>query len=126
MISARYTRGRRIRITGLVAIACILLPVPARAESAVSLERSRFVPPQVSVPAGETVVWTNNDSVGHTVTADDGSFDSHPNCGSIGGACMIPAETFRFTFSQPGTVAYYCRVHGSAGGKGMAGSVTVT
>ena len=118
--------GRATWLTGLVATASFLLPTPARAETAVALQRSRFEPAQVSVPAGETVVWTNNDSVGHTVTADDGSFDSHPSCGSIGGACMTKGQTFQFTFSQPGTVAYHCRIHGGPGGKGMAGTVTVT
>lgn len=118
--------GRTTWLTGLIATASLLIPVPARADTAVTLERSRFVPAQVSVPAGETVVWTNNDSVGHTVTADDGSFDSHPACGSIGGKCMLKGETFQFTFSQPGTVAYHCRVHGGPGGRGMAGTVTVS
>ncbi len=118
--------GRRIWLPGLVAIACFLLPTPARAETAVALERSRFVPPQLTIPAGETVVWTNNDSTGHSVTADNGSFDSHPSCGSIGGACMTRGGTFQFTFSRPGTVAYHCRVHGGPGGRGMAGTVTVS
>jgi plastocyanin len=118
--------GRATWLAGLVATASLLLPVPARADTAVTLQGSRFVPPVVSIPAGETVVWTNNDSAGHSVTADNGSFDSHPTCGSIGGGCMTKGGTFRFTFSQPGTVAYYCRVHGAPGGKGMAGSVTVS
>jgi plastocyanin len=117
---------RRIWLASLVATASFLLPTPARAETAVAMQKSRFEPAQVSVPAGETVVWTNNDSVGHTVTADDGSFDSNPTCGSVGGACMTKGQTFQFTFSQPGKVAYYCRVHGGPGGRGMSGAVTVT
>jgi plastocyanin len=113
-------------LAGLAATASLLLPVPAQASTAVAMQRSRYEPPQVSIPAGETVVWTNNDSVGHTVTADDGSFDSNPNCGSIGGTCMMKGETFQMTFSTPGTFPYYCRAHGGVGGRGMAGTVTVT
>ena len=116
----------RIGLAGLVALGLSLVPVPARAETAVALTGSRFDPAQVSIPGGETVVWTNNDTARHTVTADDGSFDSHPSCGSLGGACMLRGESFRFTFQQPGTYPYHCRVHGSEGGGGMAGTVTVT
>jgi plastocyanin len=39
---------------------------------------------------------------------------------------MTRGQTFSFTFSRPGTFPYHCRVHGAAGGQGMAGSVTVT
>ena len=115
-----------LRIACLVAATGLLLPVPARAETGVTLTGSRFEPAQVSIPAGETVVWTNNDTAGHSVTADNGAFDSHPACGSLGGACMVKGGTFSFKFTQPGTFAYHCRSHGAAGGQGMAGSVTVT
>ncbi|MGH9039033.1 MAG: cupredoxin domain-containing protein [Acidimicrobiia bacterium] len=118
--------GRRAWLPALVVLGSLLLPAPARAETGVAARGSRFEPAQVTVPAGETVVWTNNDSAGHTVTADNGSFDSHPACGGIGGACMTRGETFSHTFSTPGTVAYYCKLHGNPGGKGMAGTVTVT
>ncbi|MGH8972140.1 MAG: plastocyanin/azurin family copper-binding protein [Acidimicrobiia bacterium] len=118
--------GRAAWLAGLAATTALLLPLPARAATAVALERSRFEPARVSVPAGETVVWTNNDSVGHTVTADDGSFDSHPSCGSIGGTCMTRGQTFQTTFSKPGTFPYHCRVHGGPGGRGMAGTIAVT
>ena len=117
---------RGTSLAGLVAVASFLLPTPAWAETAVALQGSRYEPPQVNVAAGETVVWTNNDTTRHSVTADDGSFDSHPACGSLGGACMLKGETFKTTFSKPGTVAYYCRVHGGPGGKGMSGSVVVS
>ena len=113
-------------LAGLVAIASFLVPVPASAETAVSMAGNRYEPAQLSIPAGETVVWTNNDSAGHSVTADDGSFDSHPACGSLGGACMMKGQTFSMTFPTPGTYPYYCRAHGSPGGQGMAGTITVS
>src|SRR5918999_6552963 len=40
----------------------------------VSMEGIAFQPAEVTVSAGDTVTWTNNDSVGHDVTAD--SFSS--------------------------------------------------
>ncbi|MGH9003009.1 MAG: hypothetical protein ACRDYV_07755, partial [Acidimicrobiia bacterium] len=53
--------------------------VPARAEdAAVTLKNTKFVPGTVTVAVGESVVWTNEDDVEHTVTFEDG--DLHPDC----------------------------------------------
>ncbi len=111
---------------GLMAAAALLLPVPAQASTSVAISGSRYDPAQVSIPAGETVVWTNNDSAGHSVTADDGSFDSNPSCGSLAGTCMAKGQTYQMSFPIAGTYPYYCRVHGGPGGRGMAGTITVT
>jgi plastocyanin len=57
---------------------------------------------QIEVSAGTTVVWVNEDQVQHTVTADDGSFDSG----------LIDAGTsWSRTFESAGTVAYHCTPH---------------
>lgn len=48
------------------------------------------------------VTWTNLDSADHTVTADDGSFNSGP----IG-----QNQTFNLTFNTPGTFTYHCSIH---------------
>ncbi len=74
-----------------------------------------FVPTIVTVKAGTTVVWVNDDPAKHTVTADDDSFDSgDQNLGN----------TFSHTFTEPGTYPYYCRFHGDIG-VGMAGTIVV-
>ena len=78
----------------------------------VSEEGIAFNPAEVSVAVGDTVTWTNNDSVGHDVTAD--SFSS----GDPGG--MAPGDTFEQTFDEAGTFDYVCTVH-----PGMEGSVVV-
>ena len=78
----------------------------------VSEEGIAFEPAEVTVSAGDTVTWTNNDSVGHDVTAD--SFSS----GDPGG--MAPGATFEHTFDEAGTFDYVCTVH-----PGMEGSVVV-
>ena len=92
---------------------------PATAEPASALVTSEslaFAPQEIVVPAGTTVVWTNEDTFQHTVTADDGSFD----LGFYG-----PGQTVSMTFDTPGTYGYYCIPHGSPGGFGMAGAVIV-
>ena len=75
-----------------------------------------FTPLVVHVAPGATVLWTNSSPLAHTVTADDGSFDS----GSVD-----PAATFSTTFDAPGTYQYYCAPHGSAGLHGMAATIVV-
>jgi hypothetical protein len=67
------------------------------------------------------VVWTNVGGSAHTVTADDGSFDTTAN----GSASMPAGSTFSYTFSVPGLNPYYCRLHGSPGGLDMAGVIRV-
>jgi len=64
-----------------------------------------FSPKVITVVIGvnNTVIWTNNDSYAHTVTADDGSFSS---------GNMDPGNTFSKTFTTPGTFTYHCSYHG--------------
>lgn len=68
----------------------------------VSIQNFAFTPDTLTITAGTTVTWTNNDTVAHTVTSTDGAFDS----GTIN-----PGETFTFTFSASGTFTYVCSFH---------------
>jgi plastocyanin len=78
----------------------------------VSQEGIAFNPAEVTVSAGDAVIWTNNDEVPHDVTAD--GFSS----GDPGG--MVPGNTFEHTFEEAGTFDYVCTVH-----PGMEGTVVV-
>ena len=48
------------------------------AETAVKIGNFTFGPRQVTVPAGTTVVWTNEDDIPHTVTSTTKTFSSPP------------------------------------------------
>jgi plastocyanin len=61
-----------------------------------------FDPPQISVPTGSTVFWTNDDSIQHTVTSDEGLFDAGP---------ISPGNTFENTFDSAGEFNYHCAIH---------------
>ena len=63
-----------------------------------------FQASSVTVHVGDTVIWTNHDEAPHTVTADDGSFDSQT---------IAPAGTYSHTFTQKGSVLYHCTIHPS-------------
>jgi plastocyanin len=80
------------------------------------MQNIAFVPQNITVAAGTTVTWTNNDTIQHTVTWDDRSVDS---------GLLSQGDTFSIKFDQPGTYGYFCIPHGSPGA-GMFGTVTVT
>ncbi|MBV9175216.1 MAG: PQQ-dependent dehydrogenase, methanol/ethanol family [Chloroflexi bacterium] len=61
-----------------------------------------YAPGNDLVPPGTTITWTNTGQIGHTVTSDDGAFDS---------GNMPPGATYTFTFDEPGTYWYFCRPH---------------
>ena len=88
--------------------------------SMVSIHDLAFNPSSITVPVGTTVLWTNNEngSIQHIVASGtpgspSGMFDS---------GALNPGQSFQFTFTQPGTFTYYCRIHGAA----MTGTVVVT
>jgi len=81
---------------------------------------NRFQPASVTVGVGDNVIWQWNGSIrNHSVTADDGSFDSDPGEGP-GGIQHPPNDQFTYRFDREGTFGYYCKVHPT-----MAGQVTV-
>ena len=61
-----------------------------------------FNPPEVHSPAGEPVLWLFQDGdIPHTVTADNGSFDSGRKVN----------DEYQLRFHHPGTYSYHCAVH---------------
>lgn len=61
-----------------------------------------FAPTSLTVSAGSTVTWTNQDDEPHTVVSDTGLFRS---------AAMDTKESFAFRFDKPGTYHYACSIH---------------
>jgi plastocyanin len=71
-----------------------------------------YNPNPVEVKVGETVTWINDDSVIHTATSTDGTFDS---------GIMRKGQSFSYTFDTAGEYPYYCTLHPN-----MVGTVVVT
>jgi plastocyanin len=94
----------------LAAFAALVLPclvaVPAQTASAasanVTVVNMSFGPSRVTVGVGETVTWTFQDATSHTVTSDDGFFNTPPTSGGA-------SRTIRFRSS--GTFPYHCSIH---------------
>ncbi len=80
----------------------------------ISMQNTAFVPDQVTINVGDTIVWTNNDAIIHTATSTSGtsSFDS---------GNMNSGETFTVVFTQAGVTNYRCEIHPAV----MTGLITV-
>jgi plastocyanin/uncharacterized cupredoxin-like copper-binding protein len=87
------------------------VPQASAGTDAITIQGFAFDPQTTTVSAGSEVTWMNADPAPHTVTAEDGSFDSGP---------LDQGGTFSMTFNEAGEVAYACAIHPT-----MKGTVTV-
>lgn len=86
---------------------------PAEIEGPIDVVDNVFIPRFASVPAGTTVTWHQSGTAPHNVVADDGSFNSHPDCSNQDlAACMAAGDEFTQLFAEPGQYPYYCVIHG--------------
>ncbi len=93
-------------------------PTPTPTGSGVSIPAgartmgsAAYAPDPLTVTAGTMVTWTNNDSIAHTATSDNGVFDS---------GTIAAGGKYSYTFNTKGTFSYHCTFH-----SGMVGQVVV-
>jgi plastocyanin len=77
----------------------------------ISIANFAFSPATLPIPVGDTVLWTNNQSVQHTVTSDTGT--------ELAGN-LSSGSTYQHIFLTAGSFPYHCAIHTT-----MHGSVTV-
>jgi plastocyanin len=107
-------RTLRFFLRGILLLG-LLLALPGVAFSTeyfVSIINFDFVPYQISIAAGDTVTWTNNDAVAHTSTSDTNVWDS---------GNLAPGQSYSFVFTTAGSYPYHCTYHPS-----MTGIVSVS
>ena len=68
----------------------------------VHISNFRFGPQTLTVPAGTTITWINDDDEPHNVTASDRSYRS---------PIMDSGARFSRTYPAPGEYAYFCALH---------------
>ena len=88
------------------------VPDDAEETDQVGIENLTFSPKVITVKAGTIVTFTNDDTTAHTVTSDDGTFDT---------GTIAAGDSLTLPFDEPGTFAYHCEIHPS-----MTGTVIVT
>lgn len=69
----------------------------------VAIQNFAYQPTNLQVRVGTTVTWTNKDTAPHTVTFRDTTLTSS--------GILRQGDTYRYTFTRPGTFTYYCDLH---------------
>lgn len=84
---------------------------PAAKTHAVAIKNLAFSPANLTIAKGDTVTWTNDDSVAHTIASKDGTLNSKS---------LSKGDTYSYTFDKPGVYDYFCSIHPN-----MTGKITV-
>ena len=116
------------RLLGCLAVA-LIAPLAGCASDdptlVVGVEETNFVldntfrPGEIEVAAGTTVVWENRGRNDHNILPVDGK------AWGISTDLFAPGDSYQHRFTEPGTFAYYCSLHGTTT-KGMVGTIVVT
>ena len=88
-------------------------PATTGATISVSIQNFSFEPATIQARAGDTIVFTNNDSVVHTVT-------QNPAGSGFSSGTIEPGATYTLTIDDPGTYAFFCEFHPSMTGTILA------
>ena len=92
----------------MILAAAVMAAAPAMAaDHAVTIKGVAFSPATLTVAAGDTVTFTNEDSAPHTATAGDGSFDT---------GRLNKGASATVTIAGAGNHAYKCNFHASMKG----------
>ena len=77
--------------------------LPARAGGIeVKIDNFTFSPERVTVKAGTTVTWVNEDDIPHTIASSAKLFKSK---------ALDTDDSYAFTFTTPGEYQYFCSLH---------------
>jgi plastocyanin len=71
-------------------------------EVVVKIDNFSYMPHDLTVGAGTTIIWVNNDDIPHTVVSTTDLFKSK---------ALDTDDKFSFTFDKPGTYEYFCSIH---------------
>ena len=111
---------KTILLSGAIALALVgcaaKTPTPSTvntsaAANTITISNFAFTTSAASYPVGTVLTVVNNDTTTHTVTADNGSFDT---------GHISPGQSATITLSKAGTITFHCSIHTY-----MTGTLTV-
>lgn len=108
----KITRRAALRLAAASATLPILAVKAHAASHTVRITNFTFEPANLTIAAGDSVTFVNEDSAPHTATADSGAFDT----GNLG-----RGQSATLTFNGGGSFAYFCQIHPR-----MRGTLTVS
>ena len=114
----RQPIGLLLGTVGVVSLLTVALPeltaageavvAAATSPATVKIDNFAFAPATLTVTAGTTVTWKNEDDSPHRISDKNGTYKS---------AALDTDETFSHTFAVPGDYAYICTIHPYMAGK---------
>ncbi len=88
----------------------------------IAVSDNEYTPANISVHVGQSVHWTYGGRNQHDIKVAD-----EPSGFGISLEEFSAANgTYTYTFVKKGTFVYYCSIHGTKNGRGMAGTIKVT
>jgi len=109
-----YAASLVLAIPMAVALVMLLAPTRAKSDEArsqsteIRVDNFTFAPATLTVSQNRTVTWVNKDDIPHVIASNDGLFKSQ---------ALDTDDKFSYTFTKPGTYAYYCSIHPKMQGK---------
>jgi plastocyanin len=114
----RMARSMKLKIgalsaglLGALALSGAVAAQPAAKAVTVHIISADYGTLPTDLKVGDTITWINDDTVAHTVTARDHSFDLHLN----------PGQSAKLTLKKGGAMQIYCLFHSS-----MRGTLTAS
>ena len=101
-IKSRSRVATAFGVVLLVAAATFAARSAPATDAEVDIDQFTFLPQRITVKAGTTVTWINEDDIPHTVASSTKQFKSK---------ALNTDDKFSFTFSTPGTYDYFCSLH---------------
>jgi len=89
-------------LLGLLAGVAVMAAPAGAEDMAVKIENFTFAPQRVTVKAGTTVTWTNEDDIPHALASTTKAFRSK---------VLDTDDKFSFKFTTAGTYEYFCSLH---------------
>jgi plastocyanin len=98
----RFTRRQFAALLGLGATIPLIAQPARAADHSVSIKSMTFNPAELTIAAGDTVTFVNEDGAPHTASANDGSFET---------GRLSKGDAASITFATAGSFDYFCKVH---------------
>jgi len=105
-------KAMTLSIGATVALPMMASTAKAATTHEVTIKSFAFVPADITIAAGDSITFTNEDGAPHTATDDNGAFDTDR---------LNKGQAATLTFASAGAFSYFCKFHPN-----MKGTITIS